>query len=452
MNAFLRAGLLLLSLFFVQKPAGAQGSWDPVSLPTHQFLRSIQFVDSLYGWIAGDSGTILHTVDGGRNWQLQATHHQYDVSSVFFLDRLNGWASALNYTETPYGTILMRTRDGGDTWEQTAYPDENIFITCMLFLDSLNGWMGGRPHALVRTADGGNTWAQAEVDTSILAFFPVLTIKFWDQKYGYASGGMFDIAGVIWRTSDGGQKWYAIDAVEAPADEVHGLHLFDSTHVIGAGGDPDFGYGVGMIRTDNGGINWTYDELEIQGNAYDIDFRDEREVWAPLGPRRKLMYSMDAANTWTQVLTPDSMAIYKMTFADSLHGFAIGAGGALLRYRPREIPSVPPKFKDQIAGITLLQNAPNPFSESTAIRIIIEPEAFKNTGPDRTGTLVMQVIFYDLIGNIRDSRTVHADTPGEYQVIFTPSSAAPGIYYYRIQIPDSNGAGSFTKPLKMAIR
>ena len=90
-------------------------------------------------------------------------------------------------------------------------------MTCIFFLDSLVGWMGGIPHALVSTSDGGNLWQQAEVDTSTLAFFPVLDIKFYNEQYGYACGGMFDIAGVTWHTNNGGEKWYAIDASDAPA-------------------------------------------------------------------------------------------------------------------------------------------------------------------------------------------------------------------------------------------
>ena len=136
----------------------------------------------------------------------------------------------------------MKTTNGGEDWVSEPYPEENIFINCVLFLDSLNGWMGGSPHALVRTTDGGLNWEQAEIDTTNLAFFPVLSIRFYndDKNYGYACGGMFDIAGVTWRTSDGGEKWYPIDASDAPADEVHELHLYDSVRVMGAGGDPDF--------------------------------------------------------------------------------------------------------------------------------------------------------------------------------------------------------------------
>ena len=279
-------------LLFVQFSSFSQGSWQRINVPTVQYLKSVCFVDSLYGWIAGDSGIILHTTNGGITWTAQDTHATHPVEDVFFLNRNEGWASTVNFTTPPFGTILLKTANGGASWATQLYPTENIFITCILYRDSQNGWMGGTPHALVKTTDGGVTWTQAAIDTSTLAFFPVLSIQFYNSQYGYASGGMFDIAGVVWRTSNGGDKWYAIDPSQAPADEVHGLHIFDSIHVMGAGGDPDFGYGVGMIRTSDGGVNWMYDELSIQGNAYDLDFRNDSEVWAPLGPRRLMIYSL----------------------------------------------------------------------------------------------------------------------------------------------------------------
>lgn len=34
-------------------------------------LKSIFFVDEEYGWIAGQSGTVLHTQDGGETWEMQ---------------------------------------------------------------------------------------------------------------------------------------------------------------------------------------------------------------------------------------------------------------------------------------------------------------------------------------------------------------------------------------------
>ena len=72
-----------------------------------------------------------------------------------------------------------------------------------------------------------------------------------------------------------------------------------------------------MISTNDGGVNWDYEELSMPGNAYDLDFRNETEAWAPLGPGQKLIYSMDAGISWTQSPSPESTTIFDMIFPDS---------------------------------------------------------------------------------------------------------------------------------------
>ncbi|MDP1623031.1 MAG: YCF48-related protein [Bacteroidales bacterium] len=447
-SIFIRSISILFILLLASVNSYTQGSWERINVPTSKYLRSVCFVDSLYGWVAGDSGIILHTTTGGAAWVQQETNIVNDVEYVFFLNRNLGWASSFNYTTIPYGTILLKTTDGGATWLSQPYPQENIFITCILFRDSLNGWMGGMPHALVRTTDGGVNWTQAAIDTSTLAFFPVLSIQFYNDQYGYASGGMFDIAGVTWHTSDGGNTWYAIDPVQAPADEVHGLHIFDSLHVLGAGGDPDFGYGVGLIRTNDGGQNWNYQELTIQGNAYDIDFRNDHEAWAPLGPRRKLIYSLDAGVTWTVVLTPDSTAIYDMTFPDSLHGFAVGRDGAMLKYHPPVIPSVQ-NFPRQGNGYRLYQNKPNPVQGATTIRFSVPPAGEHRNLPTNQSEAKILLKVYDVLGK-EVARLQHEfQPPGDHEFEFDASTLPGGIYFYSLHLVTRGQTKMVAEPRQM---
>lgn len=392
----------------------SQGAWEKIPVPTEEFLHSICFVDSLYGWVGGNSGVMLHTQDGGTNWVIQETNTVNNIMDVVFITRDYGWASSFQFDTLPYGTILLKTSDGGNTWVQESYPEENIFMNCILFLDSLNIWMGGSPHALVKSSDGGASWQQAPIDTSILAFYPVLNITFYDENYGYACGGIFDIAGVIWRTWDGGKLWYAIDVMQAPADEVHELHTYDSITVIGAGGDPDFGYGVAMTRTFDGGLNWQYDELEYQGKAYDLDFRNDTEVWAPLGPRRKLIYSLDNTQTWEQIDTPDNTAIYDIFFADSLHGWAVGEEGALLKYIPPEWVDI--KEDTPKEPCHLHQNYPNPFIRFTTFRYTI---------PEKT-KVVMKI--YDMLSRERAILVDELQEAGEYSLEYDAATLPPGVY------------------------
>ena len=436
-------------LLFAQNVSCAQGSWDKIPFPNGQMLNSVCFTDSLYGWVAGDSGTIIHTTDGGKTWNVQESHTQNEISEIFFLNRNIGWAASLNFTTIPNGTLLLKTTNGGTDWTGEPYPEENIFITCIFFRDSLHGWIGGRPHALAKTTNGGIDWAEAAVDTSTLAFFPVLGIQFYNDKYGYACGGMFDIAGVIWRASNGGEKWYAIDPAFAPADEVHALHLFDSLHIMGAGGDPDFGFGAGIIRSSDGGINWHYQELGFQGNLFDLDFRTDAEAWAPLGSQRKLIYSLNAGSTWTQIPTPDSTAIFDMIFPDSLHGFAVGAKGAMLKYKPADMPAVNPLPVVPYAEFYLYQNNPNPFRSVTRIKFKIPPVGANLKLPVDKDFTPVQLKVFDVSGREVATLVDQDLAPGDHEILFNAADLPGGIYFYRLQLSISGKVVICGSPRKL---
>jgi len=438
--------LVFLVNLFAGVSSNAQGSWEKVDLPTLNNLNTVFFTDSLYGWIAGDSGTILHTTDGGTSWSFQDGKTDDHIIDVFFLNRNLGWATAFKFSSQPYGTLLLKTTNGGEDWISTIYPENNIFMNCVLFLDSLNGWMGGSPHAIVSTNDGGQSWQPATVDTSTLAFFPVLNIQFYNENYGYACGGRFDIAGVTWRTSNGGETWYAIPPDQAPADEVHQLHLFDSITVMGAGGDPDFGYGVGMLNTVDGGYNWFYNELNIQGNAYDLAFRNETDAWAPLGPGQKMIYSQDAGLSWNEIPTPESMAIYKLHFPDSLHGFAVGRNGAMIKF----IPPVQVGFKQHFSDETpvkMYQNSPNPFKEKTTIRFEIPPEFLSGSN----GILKAQLLVFDQFGEIKKIEKLTDIKKGINRFYLVCSDLPTGIYFYKLEFSTAKGESFFTSVKKMVL-
>jgi photosystem II stability/assembly factor-like uncharacterized protein len=421
----------------------SQGNWNKVDFPSHHFLRSVFFTDSLYGWVAGDSGTIYHTPDGGLSWIKQTSHTNNEIVDIFFLDRNEGWASSYNYTVPPFGTVLLHTMDGGNNWIPSLYPVPDVFITCIFFFDQQNGWMGGRPHTLVKTTDGGLNWVQASVDTSTLAFFPVLGIHFYNRQYGYACGGRFDIAGVIWSTNDGGNRWRAIDPSYAPADEVHGLHTFDSITVMGAGGDPDFGYGIGMIRTQNGGSTWSYDELGMQGYAMDLDFRNASEAWAPVASRPAFIYSLDAGTTWTEIPSPDSSLINDVIFPDTVHGYAVGRNGAVLKYKPKLVGGIDlhelPNRKAELS-----QNYPNPFYESTII-------AFHVTASEQAKYSSCSLIICNIYGEEVAVIPVANTDEGSGEVRFSAANLPGGIYFYHLMSHEKGHSQVVTLPRKMVL-
>ncbi|MFB3056137.1 MAG: YCF48-related protein [Ignavibacteriaceae bacterium] len=433
--------ILVLSLIFISAETYSQGTWERIDSPTKQFLKSIYFVDSLYGWAVGNSGTIIHTSDGGDSWSIQDSKTKNEIVDVFFLNRNLGWASEWNYTNIPFGTLLMKTTDGGLNWTAEPYREDNLFITNILFIDSLNGWMGGIPHALVRTTDGGINWEQAHIDTMTFAFFPVLNIQFYNSQYGYACGGRFDIAGVIWRTTTGGDTWIPIDPLYAPPDEIWQMHFFDSLNVIGVGGDPDQ-FGVGFINTTDAGNTWDYIEIGILGAAKAVSFRTGSEGWAPIPQAHSLVYTLDSAKSWTRVYAPDSSAIYDLIFPDSLHGFAVGEEGAILKYNPPIVDDVKVIAQTTPNGYHLYQNFPNPFNPATNIKFSIPSNEIGKASK-------VKMVVYDILGNevatILDKKLL----PGSYEIQFGAMidnrQLVSGIYFYQLR------AGGFVHTKKMLL-
>jgi photosystem II stability/assembly factor-like uncharacterized protein len=189
--------IVILLLIVYQNFSFSQGTWERLNSPTNNNLSSVYFVDSLYGWAAGFSGTIIHTTNGGNDWEVQDSKTENNIKDIFFLNRNLGWAITWEVYNYPFGTYVLSTTDGGLNWNSSTFPEENIFSQCILFLDSLNGWMGGKPYPIVRTTDGGNSWTKAEIDSSGFSNLPVYDIQFYNSRFGYASGGVIDCCGII---------------------------------------------------------------------------------------------------------------------------------------------------------------------------------------------------------------------------------------------------------------
>ena len=73
----------------------------------------VSFTDANTGTAVGYSGTILRTTDGGDTWNSQSTGSTVDLWDVCFTDGNTGTVVGDN------GTIL-RTTDGGTTWASRA--------------------------------------------------------------------------------------------------------------------------------------------------------------------------------------------------------------------------------------------------------------------------------------------------------------------------------------------
>ncbi|MBK9247900.1 MAG: hypothetical protein IPM69_07265 [Ignavibacteria bacterium] len=77
--------------------------------------------------------------------------------SIFFFDENNGYIGG---TDTNYQKFILRTSDGGRTWNIVDTTDfgESSSIRAISFIDTMQGYAGGIFDLLIKTDDGGKTW------------------------------------------------------------------------------------------------------------------------------------------------------------------------------------------------------------------------------------------------------------------------------------------------------
>ena len=419
--------LILIFIFLSFSQIIPQDNWFLLDSPTDNFLRTLQFTDSLNGWVAGDSGLVLHTTNGGDLWTVQQTNTKVNIIDLFFLDENWGWALALEEVLPPIGTTILKTTNGGEQWEAEVYPETDLMFS-IYFLDTLNGFMGGNgTGAFVRTTDGGATWREVNIAPLPLANFPVVNINFYNDLYGFACGGQLDIAGVVWKTVDGGNLWTPIDPIYAPPDQIWDIHYIDSLNVICAGGDPEF-FGVGFLQSSDAGSSWTFTEIGFFGVARALSFRNENEGWAPVPGPQSLLYSLDSGNTWIDIPAPGNSSIYDLVFTDSLTGYGVGEAGAIIKYKYPVVPTIAQDLNLN-QNFILYQNYPNPFNPETQISYSLPEESF------------IELELYDVKGERIMTIEKGIKSAGYYQHQFNSADLSSGIYLYRLIASTTGNAG-----------
>jgi photosystem II stability/assembly factor-like uncharacterized protein len=239
------AGLFAVGERGIALRGDGAGGWTQLSVPTRVALTSVATADGEL-WAAGHSGVILRSSDNGDTWTRQrvdvwspdsmAPSQGAPILDLLFADASSGFAVGAFST-------LLRTRDGGATWEAlslkgeapvvegaadadaiseagddpTAFDGSGVLSADLLVLEDevdphLNAiardpagtlYLAGERGAMFRSRDNGDSWQR-------LAFpyegsmFGVMT---WDAGHVLA----FGLRGNVFESTDGGDSWSRLD-------------------------------------------------------------------------------------------------------------------------------------------------------------------------------------------------------------------------------------------------
>jgi len=422
LKIMLKEIIFFVILLLLNSHSFSQNFWERIPSPTDKYLRTMHFADSSRGWVAGDSGLIFYTDDGGLSWVQQESNTTNRIMKLFFLDDSRGWG--LTWVYEPYfGTEILKTTDGGENWSVEQYKEEEVLLRGIYFLDTLKGFAGGEGGSIrfIQTTDGGINWERAHIDSGTFSQYPVMNFRFYNKLYGFAVGGRFDIAGVIWRTINGGENWVAIEAQYAPPDEVWDIHFFDSLHVMAVGGDPDV-FGVALMHSIDAGLSWDYFEIGVHGQALAVSFRTDNEGWAVVPLSEKMVATYDYGVTWLEYSAPDSSKLYEIVFTDSLTGYAVGEEGVIVKYKYQPPSFVNDHFAPVIGDFVLHQNYPNPFNPTTTISYNLS----------ETGQV--SLIIYNVLGIQIATLVQDHKSSGNHEVVWNAENEPSGVYYFQLNV------------------
>jgi photosystem II stability/assembly factor-like uncharacterized protein len=410
--------IFIIAVALMEQMAFAQG-WEQQNSPTTHSLNAVVFVDTSNGWAVGDSGTILHTTDGGDMWIVQSSGTTERLGGVDFVDANTGWAVGGSG-----GSVIQHTTNGGESWTEQTVTDTSFYrpaLGSVDFVNSNEGWAAGvfyyRPDACwgisLRTTDSGNSWTIAGGASMVV---------FADEDHGWGADCPCTFDGTcnpeLVRTTDGGDTWQDIET-DTPFGSLEFLDASTGWAV----------YWTSIAHTVDGGVTWV---LQDSGSiaASDLDFTDSSHGWA-VGGLGRITHTTNGGGTWFVQSSGTELNLSAVSFVDADHGWAVGQGGTIIRYNPTL--QTPDEHSDLQPASFSFSTYPNPFNPSTTIAYDL-PKA---------GRVSLRV--FDLLGRevaVLKDGFVEA---GSHRVTFDGSSLASGIYFARLD------AGAFSQTKKLML-
>ncbi len=329
-------------------------SWNYTHKQLNGYYVNAHLIDEELGWVVGSKSILMKTNDGGLSWQEMPATGIYGVTIEFASPEVGYIAGHI----TSSGTIprLLKTTDGGDSWEFLTVPDEVKSIAYMDVIDEDQIWVAAKSHMVnydsthvvfkaYRSMDGGQSWQDFEVGRSDGS--NVRRIQFND-----ASNGMLMSYSSIYFTTDSGTSWESSPIQMFPGGAYTDFSWDGDDFIVASGFGPslvkstdggnnwtnmiqgwtdswrsiyflneDIGFvgsllhwGVGLLRTSNGGQNWEpvhFDSLFSGSYFYSIAFADQLRGWAP-STNSKIYHTTDGGINWNLTNTGFPYTFHKV--------------------------------------------------------------------------------------------------------------------------------------------
>jgi photosystem II stability/assembly factor-like uncharacterized protein len=319
-----------------------KGFLEPVNYQQDVKLTDAFFTSVDEGWVSGEHATILHTVDGGKNWTAQVggdpANSEHPIRDLRFLNAKLGWA----IQDGP--ERLLQTTDGQNWQELGPSPrgvQDFIFTSerhgILLANGSVEYYRGG----IFLTEDAGKTWKplmECTMSTTVngLAHTEAcwfVRLEMLSNSSGYALACDNNDSLAVFHTGDAGRTWnYRVLPFTAGGCKGADFFFTDANHGL-------LVFKEGKTYVTNDGNNWTVMLATTLGPQ--IHFADSEVGWtlwsSPSNWRAaRITYTTDGGQHWKASANIDlplhNGAEYRFTFPRRDRAYIIGDHGMIYRY------------------------------------------------------------------------------------------------------------------------
>lgn len=278
-------------------------------------IASFFFASGSVGYLVTKDGSVFRTADGGQTFSRQtsvpgtpSTGGQRDPADIYFTSDNTGVA----VTRGSGGGKIFRTTDAGTSWVDVSTPP--TALNSVTFTSANDGVAVGNFGTFMKTADGGVTWTSqpatgAPDQDLISADCTSATTCLVTEGNGH-----------LLRTTDGGAT---------------GTEITPSTGKVFAVAysSPDRVVAVGergaTVVSDDGGVNYTSLGGAVVGDGFQR-LRATSAGIANVGAANgTLIRTINGGVNWSSVGVPTNATVLDASFADNSSGYAIDSvGGA----------------------------------------------------------------------------------------------------------------------------
>jgi photosystem II stability/assembly factor-like uncharacterized protein len=303
-------------------------NWRPYETDTTGVFSSIDFINDSLGWAISESG-ILKTTDGGQNWFMQNDTVEYGY--IFAVTESVIYAVK--------GGEILKTSTGGADWANIYSPSSKTAISAACFLDNDTGIFAGgsdlddlnTPHEgiVLRTFNGGESWNEL----TIPEFNNVPEVKLLNDSTAFFLASDKSGKFYICKTTDAFATWSVLAENDYP---IRAAYFFNDDVIIYIMEDNSSSY---IMKSTDGGLTWGKNIVKLPLNwNYRICFGSEAAgyvfgVYLQLGSTgnaHTLMKSTDLGNSWSCIEL--TQPFQDVSFINGNTGIIVGCD-AYIHYR-----------------------------------------------------------------------------------------------------------------------